>query len=303
MNIKRSKILIVDDSVLNIKVLSEILSDKYEIYFTRESKKVVDIAKTRNVDLILLDIVMPELDGYEICELIKADAQITRIPVIFVTSKDHIEEEERGLKAGAIDYITKPFRPPIIKARVENHIKLKNYQDQLEDISLRDGLTGLYNKRKLNEVLIREWGRAFREGSSMSIIIVDIDFFKKYNDTYGHLEGDNTLCKVATAISDSLHRPADIVVRFGGEEFLCVCSDTDLPGAESVAQNIHKSVIDLQIPHESSDVSNVVTISLGVCGVNEISEAYPTDLIIKKADEMLYQAKESGRNKICSIAI
>ncbi|MES0489710.1 MAG: diguanylate cyclase [Leptospirales bacterium] len=303
MSKDRSKILIVDDATTNIKVLRTILADDYEIYFTRESVKVKEIAKARDIDLILLDIVMPDMDGYQVCADLKSDFETVNIPVIFVTGKSNTEDEEKGLKAGAIDYITKPFSAPIVKARVKNQIKLKAYHDQLADISLRDGLTGLYNKRKLNEVLIKEWGRAFREGSSISIVIIDIDYFKKYNDTYGHLKGDSCLCDVATAISDSIHRPTDVVVRFGGEEFLCVFSGTDVAGAEAVAQKIRKNVSALKIPHKSSDVSKFVTVSLGVCGVKQVTELHPTEIIMEKADEMLYQAKESGRNKICTVSI
>jgi len=298
--VKKSKILIVDDSSTNIEILTQMLSDLYEVYSSRESGKALKMVKDHKIDLILLDVEMPVMTGYEVCTLLKTDEETRNIPVIFVTGKSDPEDEEKGLGTGAIDYIIKPFSPAIIKSRIRNHINLKNYQDMLSELSNRDGLTGLFNKRRFEEIFQLEWRRAARMKNSLSLLLIDIDFFKKYNDHYGHLDGDNCLKSVASSIDATIHRPGDLAARFGGEEFVCLLPNTDHDGAIQISRQILKNIKKLNLPHVASSVSDRVTISLGACTMNSIDDSISMHDFIDKADKMLYKAKESGRNRICA---
>ncbi|MDH4262610.1 MAG: diguanylate cyclase [Spirochaetia bacterium] len=297
---KKDKILIVDDSSTNIEILTMFLSGSYTIYTSKESKKTFDIAKKYNIDLILLDVEMPELNGYEVCKILKDDPETVNIPVIFVTSKCDPEAEEEGLQAGAIDYVTKPFSHAIIKSRIKNHLKLKNYQDTLKELSMRDGLTGLFNKRKFEETIKKEFLKAARENTKLSLLMIDIDFFKKYNDHYGHLEGDICLKSVALAIDNVFQGTTGIAARFGGEEFVCLLPDSDQKDAIFISKTILKNIKKLGIPHKKSTVSDIVTISLGCVTMDFIDENMLFSDFLVRADQLLYKAKESGRNRICS---
>ncbi|MBF0119888.1 MAG: diguanylate cyclase [Desulfobacterales bacterium] len=295
---KRHKILIVDDTPSNIKILSELLSEDYKIFFATNGEDAVSIAQSELPDLILLDIIMPGMDGYEVCRILKKeDSRTCRIPVIFITSLSQQEDEKKGLEVGAIDYVIKPFSLPIVKIRVKNHLDLKEYNDFLEDLSMRDGLTGIHNRRRFNDYLKQEWRRALRSKRPVAIIMIDIDLFKQYNDTYGHLEGDDCLRRVAEAMNSCLKRASDMIARYGGEEFACILPETDVNGAFSVAESLRQKVFGLSIPHISSTVSKFVTISSGVSAKVPTLNIFPED-IIKKADNLLYEAKRSGRNCI-----
>ena len=223
----RQTVLIVDDAPANIEVLSEALSDEYEVLFATSGQDALDVAAEQHPDLILLDVMMPEMDGYEVCTRLKGDTKTQTIPIIFVTAMDHEEEETKGLNVGAIDYLAKPIRPAIVRARVRNHLELKRYRDNLECLSSTDGLTGIANRRRFDEFLDREWLRARRCQTPLSLILMDIDLFKGYNDHYGHLAGDDCLRHLAREMTACLRRPTDLVARYGGEEFACLLPDTD----------------------------------------------------------------------------
>ena len=297
---RMQSILIVDDSPANLNILGKALVENYRLKVTTNGKDALSIARSPSPpDLILLDIMMPEMDGYEVCKKLKEDPETRDIPIIFITAMDSEQNEEYGLSLGAIDYVTKPFSVPIVKARVKNHMELKRYRDILKESSMVDGLTLIANRKRLDEGLRAEFDRARRLGSRLSFLMVDIDNFKAYNDTYGHLEGDKCLCLVAQALKDSLKRPADLVARFGGEEFGCVLPDTALEGALSLAEHMRKAVEDLAIPHETSAVSEVITVSIGVASFVP-SGTDVCDDIVQMADTALYKAKSTGRNRICS---
>ncbi|CAK0754724.1 two-component system, chemotaxis family, response regulator WspR [Azospirillaceae bacterium] len=298
----RSMILIVDDTPANIEVLSEILGVDYEILFATGGVDGLDLAWSEKPDIILLDIMMPEMDGYEVCARLKADMRTADTPVIFITAMAQEEDEAKGLGVGAIDYITKPISPAIVKARVRNHLELKRYRDFLESLSTLDGLTGIANRRRFNEVLNREWRRVSRAGGALSLILIDVDFFKLYNDHYGHIAGDECLRKVAAALNQARRRSDDLVARYGGEEFACILADVDQEEAWIAAEAFRRAVLDLAIPHERSVTSACVTISLGVAFVEPASTpeaqiADALDNLIKLADFFLYQAKKAGRNQ------
>jgi diguanylate cyclase (GGDEF)-like protein len=297
MDDRRRTILIVDDERVNIEVLGEALGGDYEILVATSGPEALKIAFEQIPDLILLDIVLPAMDGYEVCQRLKADPRTHPIPVIFITAMNDEQEEARGLAAGAIDYITKPIRPLTVKARVLNHLELKRYQDFLEDLSMTDGLTGIHNRRKFDEFLKREWGRAMRNKSFLSLMMVDIDYFKAYNDHYSHLAGDDCLRLLARTIAACFHRPTDLVARYGGEEIACLMPEIELEGAVSMARQVLDRVDSLHIPHTFSPVADHLTVSIGVSSMMPQTGDLPT-ILVQHADDLLYEAKRNGRNQV-----
>jgi diguanylate cyclase (GGDEF)-like protein len=297
METRRQTILIVDDERVNIEVLGETLSSDYEILVATSGPEALKIAFEQIPDLILLDIVIPDMDGYEVCARLKADSRTRAVPIIFITAMNQELDEAKGLTAGAIDYITKPIRPLTVKARVNNHMELKRYQDFLEDLSTTDGLTGIPNRRKFDEFLQREWGRALRNQTPISLVLIDIDFFKAYNDHYSHLAGDDCLRLLARTIASSVRRPTDLVARYGGEEFTCLLPEVDSEGADWVAKQILERVDNLKIPHTYSAAADHVTVSMGVATMIPKTGENAT-VLIQKADDLLYEAKRNGRNQI-----
>ncbi|MBF0551214.1 MAG: diguanylate cyclase [Deltaproteobacteria bacterium] len=295
----KPKILIIDDTPQNIEVLAEVLGPDQEILFAVCGRDGLDIALAEAPDLILLDVMMPDMNGYEVCTRLKAEERTKDIPVIFVTALNQEDDEAKGLEIGAIDYIIKPISPAIIRARVKNHLELKRYRDFLKDLSSLDGLTGVPNRRRFDECLDLEWRRALRSGGPLASIMMDIDFFKAFNDNYGHVLGDDCLKRVAAALATVVRRPGDMVARYGGEEFVCLLPETNIEGALQVAGSLREKVTGQDIPHRFSSVADHVTMSFGVAVMIPSQDKSPTDLI-KLADERLYQAKQTGRNRIIS---
>ncbi|AWK88062.1 diguanylate cyclase [Azospirillum thermophilum] len=293
---KRPKILVVDDIPSNVHVLSRILKDDYDIYFATDGERALELVQSRMPDLVLLDIMMPGMDGFEVCTRIKADTTTRDIPVIFISAKSEVEDETRGLEVGAIDFITKPISPPIVKARVRNHLLLKRQADLLRSLSFLDGLTGIANRRQFDETMQREWRRCARMHAPLSLIMLDVDHFKAFNDHYGHQAGDECLRAVAEVLAEQVKRPSDLVARYGGEEFVCLLPETENEGAILVAERLRDAVARLGIPHASSPVAPHVTISLGVATALPTSDTSPESLS-QLADQLLYQAKRSGRNR------
>jgi len=291
------KILIVDDTRLNIKIMTDILADDYKIFYATSGKEALEIAMTQSLDLILLDIIMPEMDGYEVCKRLKSDPQTQNVPLIFISAMTNIEDETKGLELGAIDYIFKPVTAPILKARVKNHLELKRYRDILEKQSFMDGLTGIANRRYFDEVFDKEWRRALRSGEILSLIFIDIDFFKKYNDYYGHLAGDDCLRQVGNTLKNSLKRAGDLVARYGGEEFVIVLPSTSITDAARVGEKVRRNIESMQVAHQMSEASPYVTVSVGIAAVVPKINMVPASLL-EKADKALYQAKRQGRNRV-----
>ncbi|MFC7066919.1 response regulator [Brucella rhizosphaerae] len=194
----RATVLIVDDEVSNIEIMNAVLEDHYEICFATSGEQALEVARSVLPDLILLDVMMPGLDGYEVCVRLKNDRLLADVPVIFTTGLDDQEAEVRGLSLGAIDYVTKPINPVVLRARVSNHIELKRLRDQLAQMAVTDALTGLSNRRQLEVILAGEISRLAPSGAWLSVIMLDIDFFKLFNDTYGHPEGDRCIAMVAS---------------------------------------------------------------------------------------------------------
>lgn len=295
---KKATVLIVDDQPTNIHTLASLLKADYRILTATSGKKALAMAQgDAPPDLILLDIVMPDMDGYDTCRQLKDNEATRSIPVIFVSALDHVDDEERGLNLGAADYISKPFSPAIVRARVRNQVALKLKTDMLEKISLQDGLTEIPNRRSFDQKFAEEWGRARRDGQPLSLLMIDIDQFKPYNDHYGHGAGDDCLRRVAQALERVPVRAMDLVARYGGEEFVVLLPETDAQGARHVAKGMIEAINSLGIAHEYSDVAPHITISAGGATHSTQHPKASAEDLKEAADTALYQAKKNGRNQ------
>ncbi|GAB0152166.1 response regulator [Marinobacterium sp. BA1] len=294
---KRS-LLIVDDMAANIRILANLLKDDYTIQVANRGQKALDIARgSHPPDLILLDIMMPEMDGYQVCRELKNNAITNHIPIIFVTAMDAVEDQKKGLSLGAVDYITKPFDADIVKVRVRNHMNLKVKTDMLEDMSHVDGLTQVANRRNFDRSLQRELKRLERSGKPLGLVMLDIDYFKPFNDHYGHGKGDECLIKVAAALQQVIKRPGDLLARYGGEEFAAILPETDAEGVARVAEAMRAAVEAIDVEHGYSQVADHVTISVGCCAQIVTAET-TAEQLLNRADTALYAAKRQGRNRV-----
>ncbi|SDP17160.1 diguanylate cyclase (GGDEF) domain-containing protein [Pseudomonas arsenicoxydans] len=298
----RPKLLIVDDQPTNIRVLHELFRQDCDVFMATSGEQAISVCQTQLPDLILLDVVMEGTDGHEVCRRLKADPATQGIPIIFITAQQQESDEVLGLELGAVDFISKPINTTIVRARVRTHLTLKLQSDLLRSMALIDGLTGVANHRKFNEDILADWRQCFREQKPLSLILVDVDYFKRYNDRYGHQAGDDCLKSVAQTLSETVRRPYDLVARYGGEEFACVLPNTVLSGAVEIAERMQESVRTLGIEHSASDVDRVLTISLGVATLTPTGEL-GFEALIEAADKQLYEAKNAGRARVCSSAI
>lgn len=293
----KPKLLLVDDQRINILVLHELFRDECEVFMAMGGEQALQICRTVMPDLILLDVHMDGLDGHEVCRRLKEDSQTRNIPIIFVTAQGAEQDEVRGFELGAVDFIVKPINPTIVKARVNTHLTLKRQNDTLLSFALLDGLTGIANRRKFDEELARSWLQCLREQVELSVIMIDVDYFKRYNDHYGHLKGDSCLQAIAGALDAAVNRPYDLLARYGGEEFACVLPNTQLKDAVMVAERMLASVQALQLEHLGSEIGQLVTVSLGVAAMTPRDDRVPQALL-EEADRQLYHAKQSGRARV-----
>jgi diguanylate cyclase (GGDEF)-like protein len=298
---RRPKILIADDQPTNIRVLYELFRDQCDVFMATSGAQTIQICRVESPDLILLDVVMDDIDGHEVCRRLKADPLTNAIPIMFVTSQNHEADEVIALGLGAVDFITKPINPVIVRARVRTHLTLKLQGDLLRASALLDGLTGVANRRKFDEDVQTDWRQCLRETAPLSLVLIDIDYFKLYNDRYGHQAGDNCLKLVAKALAETLRRPYDKLARYGGEEFGCLLPKTELAGASAIAERMQARVSELRVEHLGSDVDQVVTISLGVASMVPTPSITP-ELLLKAADQQLYEAKRTGRARVCALS-
>jgi diguanylate cyclase (GGDEF)-like protein len=247
--------------------------------------------------LVLLDVVMPGIDGYEVCRQLKADPITALIPIIFVTAHFDEADEVRGFELGAVDFIHKPINPLITQMRVRNQLLIKQQADLLRSIALNDGLTGIANRRKFDANLETQWQHCQRNAQPLSLLMLDVDFFKRYNDHYGHQQGDICLQEIARTLEESLQRPLDLAARYGGEEFALILPHTDMKGASYIADKILLNVQNLGLEHQTSDAADWVTLSIGAATITPTAAANPTQLL-SAADQQLYLAKSAGRAQL-----
>ncbi|MBW4663660.1 MAG: diguanylate cyclase [Chroococcus sp. CMT-3BRIN-NPC107] len=317
-------VLIIDDNPVNLRLAVDYLeASGFVVLVAQDGESGLQRASYANPHMILLDVILPGIDGFETCRLLKGDPQTKNIPVIFMTALADTEDKVKGFETGAVDYVTKPIQQEELLARITTHLRVQalTYQLQKQNELLQqqalelqaarqeaeavarelqrlvhlDGLTGVANRRHFDQHLSDEWRRLAREQAPISLILCDIDYFKKYNDCYGHQAGDACLQQIAQAIVRVVKRPADLVARYGGEEFAIILPNTDTEGAVQVAQLIGAEIELLNIPHAESDVSKVVTASLGISSQVPRPEMLAESLIFT-ADRSLYAAKNQGRN-------
>lgn len=288
------ELLIVDDEPVNIKTLAEAFRTTYRVRFATNGQDALRIATGEAPpDLILLDIHMPGLDGYEVCRELKRQPTTQAIPVIFLSARNQAEDEARGLELGAVDYIIKPFNLPIVQARVQTQIQLKSQRDMLEELSVIDGLTGIPNRRYLDQFLDLEWRRCVRRQSPLSVIVLDLDLFRRFNERYSQLAGDACLQQIAKVLASSARRPAEFVARFGGEEFVAVLPESEPETTEQLAELMRRRVEALDIHHGPSVLK--MTVSVGAATMIPQRHSMPK-VLLEVADRLMLEAKGAGRN-------
>ena len=293
----KQKVLIIDDQKSNLKILSDILRDEVELFLAQDGEQGIRKAIEFSPDLILLDVVMPGINGFEVIRRLKQDPVTYLIPVIFITSLNDVTHEEQGLLLGACDYINKPFHAAVVLARVKLHLQLSRQRVMLEQLANIDPLTGVANRRKYQEVLTQQWRDACRRRSCLSLVMIDVDNFKLYNDHYGHAAGDRVLQQVALTLSAELRRPFDFIARYGGEEFVILLPDTPHDDSYRIIEGCREAVLQLDMPHQAA--AGRLTISAGgySCWPEQADEMVAA-FALKQADDLLYQAKRQGKNRV-----
>jgi len=285
-------LLIVDEFSSDLQMLQEVFSESYQILIANNAEAAHSLCRLKLPELVLIDLDMPELDGFELCRQFKADKTIASIPIIFLASRLNEDAELRALDEGAVDFIAKPFHNNVIQARVRTQITVKRQTELLQKMTFVDGLTGLYNRRFFDDRIESEFHRSRRTGSFLSILLINIDDFKSYNDHYGHEAGDECLQRIAQCIRKCCKRPGDFVARFSGSELACLLPDTSVINAFPFAQDLERHVRELAIGHAHSSVANVATISLGVVSRTGVEES---SVFVELAKIALANAKEQGR--------
>ena len=296
---RNGRILVVDDAMENIQILHHALRDEHEVLFALDGETALQIALEQQPDLILLDAVMPGMDGYAVCAALRGSPRLQGIPVIFVTALSQPEDETRALEAGAVDFISKPFNVAVVRARVRSQLTIKRQADAMRELSMTDGLTGVANRRSFNDTIDAEWRRCARAGAPLSVIMIDIDHFKLYNDHYGHQAGDHCLQQVSAAMKRCATRPQDLLARYGGEEFILLLPQEAMEGTEVVARRILDEVRKLAVPHAASPTAPQISISMGLASAAPPIDSTDPSALIRAADANLYRAKQTGRNRYC----
>lgn len=281
------RVLVADDQMSNILIVAAALKGEFDVVAAATGAEVLERADS-DIDLILLDVVMPGLDGFEICRRLKADPRTASIPVIFITGLEASSDETHGFEVGAVDYITKPIRPSIVRARVRTHVELKRARDTLEQLASVDPLTGVANRRRFDAALDDEWRRTSRAGRWLSVVMVDVDHFKAFNDRFGHPAGDVRLREIAAALARTARRAGDLVARYGGEEFGILLPEVAPPMMHVLARAMLASV--------AGSAPDAVTISLGAVSIVPPHGLTSADAIAT-ADRLLYEAKSGGRDR------
>lgn len=291
----KEKVLVVDDTRLNINILKDILEQEGFIVFSADNGiDGLGAAKLIRPDAILLDVIMPGMDGFEVCRQLKQDSALAGIPVIMESARTDGYNIKKALEQGAFDYIKKPIDQIEVIARIQSAMRYKALQDKLKEMAMKDGLTGLYNYALLIELFKKELRKQQRNKSDISFAMVDIDYFKAVNDTYGHTSGNVILKSLADILTESV-RASDIVARYGGEEFSIVLPETDLKSAFILCERIRKQVENTVFKAGGKLIK--ITVSIGISS-KSCNDTISLEDIIKNADTNLYEAKKKGRNRV-----
>jgi len=296
-------LLLVDDTPSNLRLLCDALAPEYELLIATNGDKALEIASRAPVlDAILLDIMMPGMDGYEVCRRLKMLSRVQDVPVLFLTAANSEQSEEIGFGVGASDYIAKPFCVPVLKARLHAQVEWRRRAVMLEQLALIDPLTGLGNRRRFDQALDNEWKRALRQQTPLGLMIIDVDNFKAFNDRYGHGVGDQVLRFVGDSLRSVVKRPSDQLVRYAGDEFAVLLPDTTEAGARALAEHLVQVVHEPQQPLDLVGEALGVSVSVGFCAVIPDGRREPADLV-RLADAALFEAKRQGRNRACSASV
>lgn len=295
MKPEKPKLLVIDDQAVNVRLIHGLFQSDFDVYMATNGKAGITKCKSLLPDIILLDVVMEGMTGYDVCRELKADPALKHIPVIFITGQFNEQDEVHGFEIGAVDFIHKPINPIITKARVKTHTQHKLQNDVLRNIAMLDGLTGIANRRRFDTEYGRMWRHCARENQILSLIIIDIDYFKQYNDFYGHLEGDSILREIAHCIKSVIGRPQDLVARVGGEEFALLLPNTPKKNTSTILDRLLKKISSLDLAHEKSPLGRL-SVSAG-CSSIIPNNAEITDILFRQADTALYNAKQQGRNQ------
>ncbi len=294
----KQRLLIVDDATENTELLAQTLNKNYELLIANNGKDALALTQTTpRPDMILLDLSMPGMNGYDVSKEIHLEESTKDIPIIFLTTMNDIENDVYELNTGAVDFISKPFDLKDVEEKIRNHLALQSFQDMLNQTSDIDALTQISNRRRFDETLAIETRKAKRMKTALSIIMIDVDYFRFYNELYGFEEGNACLQEIAFNLKKPLRRAGDLIARWSGQRFVCLLPDTDSKGAFHVANNLSQTISNLKIPHQSSPIEKIITISLGVAtGTDTIANSY--DNLLDGAQIALHNAKQSGRNQI-----
>lgn len=296
---QKHQLLIVEDDPVSINVLVGVLRQDFVLSIAKTQEKALELLAEKEIDIILLDLNLPDGSGFDICQLVRNDREKYSNPsIIVMTGSDSAEDELRCLELGANDYVTKPVHELVLQARIKIQLELLRKTSLLNKLARIDGLTEVANRRAFDETLVREWHRCKRSGQALSLLLIDVDEFKKFNDTYGHASGDMCLRQVASLLTNVFKRASDLVARFGGEEFAIIMPNTDQKDAISLANIALGKMVERKIPHDGSTVHDVVTFSGGLITTFPVDIDLTAEELIQQADAQLYNAKDEGRARI-----
>jgi diguanylate cyclase (GGDEF)-like protein len=291
------RVLIIDDDVGTIRILAQVVKDMADVTFATSGMEAVAMARTELPDLVLLDAEMEGMDGFATCAALHAMSGMENVPILFITSHRGVEIELKALAAGAVDFINKPFHPHIVQARVRTHLTLKRRTDALTRLATMDGLTGIPNRRAFDQALAQEMRRLSRGTAPLSLVLIDVDHFKRYNDFYGHQAGDDCLRAVAATLAGSVRRAGELAARYGGEEFAILLPGSDMNAAIGLAEKVRSGIAGLRLAHAARPDDTHVTISAGAATLGPAQQGEGAALI-EAADQALYRAKAAGRNRV-----
>lgn len=291
------KLLLVDDQPATLETLYQAFVADFQVQIATSGARALAICQDSAPDLMLLDATMPDMDGFEVCARLKANPTSSDIPVIFVTGHNDTAQESRALQVGAVDCISRPINPALARARINSHLMLKLQTEAMYKLDFLDGLTGAFNQRYFDQQLSMELARSARNKSPLNLVLIEVDYFRQFNDCYGYQAGDDCLRQITGTLKAGLRRPADLVARHGGNTFACLLPETDFDNAMALACELELRVRGRGFSHEKSDAATIVTISLGVAG-RVGTAAVDTTGLLALANAQLSKAIQAGRGRV-----